>query len=104
MKTDPQLPEEEILDTQNDFIEIPTPEFDETYRNIRHLIYDGYIPVKLQVGNVELTMKSIYPREFAYIEHLAEKEHEKIPYYFLYSIVFFDGVEVYQHRKELHEC
>lgn len=101
----PQVDENEVLDTQqNDFIEIPTPDFEDTYRNIKHLIYDGFIPVKLQMGDITLTMKSIFPREFSYIEHISfGKEVDKIPYYFLYSIVFMDGMEVYPHRKEMHD-
>ena len=96
--------EGDIVESQNDFIELATPDFVETYRNIKHLIFDGFIPVRLSIGDTNLTLKSIYPREFSYIEMIApKKESERIPYYFLYSIVFLDGIEIQPHKKELHD-
>lgn len=92
-----------LLEQQEEFLEIPTPDFEDTYRNIKHLLFDGFIPVRLNFGPVKMVLKSITPLEFSYIDLVATKPEEKLPLYFLYSTVFLDGIEMIPLRKSLHD-
>lgn len=92
-----------LLESQNDFIEIPTPDFDENYAPVRSLLFEGFIPVKINFGSTNLIVKALSPAEFRYIELICDSTEEKVPLYFLYSLVFLHGQEVIPHRKKLHD-
>jgi len=92
----------ELLEQQSEFIEIPTPDYDETYRNIKSLIFDGFIPVKIHVAEFPIVVKALNQSEFRYIELLGVSDQDKVALYFLYSMVLFDGEEILPSRKMMH--
>ena len=95
-------PDEQGELVTEEFIEVETPDFENTYREIKHIIFDGFIPVKLNFGESNLIVKSIYDTEFKYIDLITNKPEEKIPLIFLYSIVCFDGQDFLANRKNYH--
>lgn len=96
------LEEEQGNLVTEEFIEIDTPDFEKTYREIKHIIFDGFIPVKMNLCDSNLVLKSLYETEFKYIDLIAEKPEDKLPLYFLYSIVCYDSVDFLQDRKKYH--
>lgn len=92
-----------MLEEQEQFIEIPTPEFDSTYNNIKHLIFDGFIPFHIQFFGMNLVMKGLNPEEYRFIEMIERDINRRVPLYFLYSIVFIDGQSVLPIRADIHE-
>lgn len=91
-----------LLEEQDQFIEIPTPDFENTYKQIKNLIFDGFIPFRIQFFGMNLVMKGLNPEEYRFIEMVEPEAVRRIPLYFLYSIVFVDGDSLLPHRSELH--
>jgi hypothetical protein len=92
----------ELLEQQSEYIEIPTPDYDETYRNIKSLVFDGFIPVRLNLVQFPLIVKALNASEFRHIELLGASDEDRVALYFLYSMVLFDGEEVIPLRKQMH--
>jgi hypothetical protein len=92
-----------FLESQNDFIEIQTPDFEDNYFQVKNLIFDGFVPVRINFGNSNFVVKALNPSDFKYIDLITNSSSSKVPLYFLYSLVFFDGQEIVPFRKELHE-
>lgn len=92
----------ELLEQQSEYIEIPTPDFENTYKNIKSLIFDGFIPVTLNICDYPVVVKALSLNEFRYIDILGTSDEDKIALYFLYSMVLFDGESVIPIRKQMH--
>jgi hypothetical protein len=92
-----------LLEQQEQFIEIPTPDFENTYKHIKSLIFDGFIPFRANVFGVSCIFKALTPAEFRLIEILEADPVKRLPYFFLYSFVFIDGSCILPHRSDLHE-
>lgn len=91
-----------LLEQQSEFVEIPTPDFDDSYRNVKALVYDGFIPVRAQINGMDCVLKALNPNEFRYIDLLTNKDQDKVALYFLYSAVMLDGLEVLRSRENFH--
>lgn len=92
-----------LIEQQNHFIEIPTPDFEKTYTHVKSLIFDGFIPFKASFFGVSCVFKALTPAEFRFLEILESNSIKRLPYYFLYSLVFVDGICVLPQREQLHE-
>lgn len=92
-----------LLEQQEQFIEIPTPDFENTYKYVKHLIFDGFIPFRADVFGTPCVFKALTPSEFRLIEILESDPVRRLPYFFLYSLVFVDGCCILPHRSDLHE-
>lgn len=94
---------EELESQQEEFVEIETPDFEATYANIKQLIFTGFIPVRVKYGKLDLVLKAVTPKEYEYIDLISQTDRDKVPLYFLYSLVLVGNQEVIPHRKELHD-
>jgi len=92
-----------FLESQNDFVEIPTPDFENSYSQVKKLVFDGFIPIKINFGKSNLVVKALNPSDFKYIDLISDSSSSKVPLYFLHSLVFLDGSEITPIRKELHD-
>jgi hypothetical protein len=92
-----------FLEQQDHFIEIPTPDFDKTYAQIKNLIFDGFIPFRASFFGMPCVLKALTPTEFRFLEIIESDPLKRLPYYFLYSFAFIDGISVIPHRENLHE-
>jgi hypothetical protein len=92
-----------LLEEQEQFIEIPTPEFETTYKYIKNLIFDGFVPFHIQFFGIKLIMKGLNPDEYRFIEMIELEPIRRVPLYFLYSIVLVDGDSILPYRADLHE-
>ena len=57
-----------FLESQNDFIEIQTPDFEDNYFQVKNLIFDGFVPVRINFGNSNFVVKALNPSDFKYID------------------------------------
>lgn len=92
-----------LLEQQEQFIEIPTPDFENTYKYVKNLIFDGFLPFRANVFGTPCVFKALTSSEFRFIEILESDPVKRLPYFFLYSLVFVDGSCILPHRSELHE-